>query len=225
LTNKKRAVGVESFEDLTDKASVEAFFKLHFADFARMVPDYVEQFFGHPTGHMVTVKCGPWSYGDSVVLMGDAAHAIVPFFGQGMNAGFEDVVAFDRLLDEKNSWSEVFETFFHARKGNSDAIADMAVENFTEMSAKTADPRFLYQKKIEKQLMDRFPGEYKSRYSMVSFSLTPYQLAYEAGVVQNGILDEITRDNYPDTNIDFDKAHVLIRARLRPVMDKINSLK
>jgi len=222
--NKKRP-DAESFETLTDKPAVEAFFKKHFADFCEFVPDYAEQFFSHPTGKMITIKCAPWSYKDQVLLMGDAAHAIVPFFGQGMNAGFEDVVAFDRLLDEKSSWGDVFEAFFNERKKNSDAIADMAVENFTEMSSKTADPQFLYQKKIEKALMDKFPGDYKSRYAMVSFSLTPYQLAYEAGNVQNGILDEITRESYPSTDIDFDKALKMIRARLKPVMDKIDAHK
>ncbi len=221
LPNKKRSDGVESFETLTTKESVDHFFKTHFADFCELVPDYNEQFFGHPTGRMVTIKSEPWSYKDHVVLMGDASHAIVPFFGQGMNSGFEDVVAFDRLLDECDNLNELMEKFFLARKKNADAIADMAVENFTEMSAKTADPQFLYQKKIEKLLQDKFPKDYKSRYSMVSFSLTPYHLAYEAGTVQNGILDEITKEFYPNTEINFDKAYDMIQQRLKPVMEKI----
>jgi kynurenine 3-monooxygenase len=136
------------------------------------------------------------------------------------------VVAFDELLQNFNgNWAEIFAQFFAQRKTNTDAIADMAVENFTEMSSKTADPHFLYQKKIEKLLMDRFPGEYKSRYAMVSFSLTPYQLAYEAGVAQSSILEEITEEFYPSTEINLEKAHVMIRARLQPIMDKINSWK
>jgi len=219
----KPGFGVESFETLTERSAVEQFFKTHFSDFCEFVPDYVDQYFSHPTGRMVTLKCDPWYYKAQALLLGDAAHAIVPFFGQGMNAGFEDVVAFDRLLESSTSWEQMFAAFFEKRKGNSDAIADMAVENFTEMSSKTADPKFLYQKKIEKLLQDKFPTEYKSRYSMVSFSLVPYKLAYEAGSVQSRILDDITAEFYPSTEINFEKAQGMIRSHLKPVMDKIDS--
>lgn len=218
-----RMAGTEtSFEKLTTPEAVEKFFKTHFADFNELVPDAVDQYFGHPTGKMVTLKCDSWSYKDQVLLLGDASHAIVPFFGQGMNAGFEDVTVLGQLLDESNDWSSIFEKFYSLRKTNTDAIADMAVENFSEMSAKTADPHFLYQKKIEKILQDRFPQDYRSRYSMVSFSLVPYALAYEAGVVQTDILNTITKDFYPSTDFDSDRALQMIHKNLKPVMEKID---
>lgn len=210
-----------SFEDLKTKQDVERFFQENFADFCKLVPDYIEQYFEHPTGSMVTVKCGPWNYKDEVLLMGDASHAIVPFFGQGMNSGFEDVRVFNQMLDEYPQWQGLFEAFYKKRKEHADAIADMAIENFVEMSAKTADEKFLYQKKLEKELQNRFPKEYISRYSLVSFTNAPYGLAYEAGQVQGQILSKLTQEFYPDTNIDFEWAHKMIKTDLKPVMDRI----
>lgn len=211
----------DTFAQMTTPEQVKAFFKAHFQDFCELVPDYVEQFFGHPTGKMVTLKCAPWSYKGQVLLMGDASHAIVPFFGQGMNSGFEDVFVFDALLEKGLDGENLFNEFFKERKTNTDAIADMAVENLTEMSSKTADPKFLYQKKIEKILMDTYPKDYRSRYSMVTFSLVPYRLAYEAGLAQAGILEKITEDFYPNTEINLDQAFQMIQKDLKPVMDKI----
>ncbi len=209
-------------ETLQNENEVQDFFTTHYKDFCELVPDYVKQYFDHPTGKMVTLKCDQWNYKDSVLLMGDASHAIVPFFGQGMNCGFEDVVAFDHLLATQTSWLSVFSEFFAQRKTNADAIADMAVENLTEMSTKTADPHFLYQKKIEKRLQDEFPEDYQPRYTLVSFSLTPYRMAYEAGVIQAQILDEITRLHYPNTNFPLEPWQQMIREKLGPTMKKIN---
>jgi kynurenine 3-monooxygenase len=212
----------DNFENLKTAEQVKAFFQKNYADFCELVPNYIAQYFEHQSAKMVTLKCDQWFFKDSVLLMGDASHAIVPFFGQGMNSGFEDVVAFDRLLATSQSWSELFTSFFEKRKINTDAIADMAVENFTEMSTKTADPQFLYQKKIEKRLQEAFPQDYLSRYSMVSFSLTPYSLAYEAGQVQSDILNEITRQNYPNSDFPLTSWESPIREKLGPIMKKIN---
>jgi kynurenine 3-monooxygenase len=211
------------FDQLKTKEQVEMFFKTHFKDFYELVPDCVDQYFSHPTGKMVTLKCNKWNYKGQALLMGDAAHAIVPFFGQGMNAGFEDVVVFIQLLAEELGWEKLFEEFYTHRKTNTDAIADMAVENLEEMSAKTADPHFLYQKKIEKILQEKFPKDYRSRYSMVSFSLVPYRLAYEAGTAQAEILEAITKEYYPETDFESEKVLAMIHQRLKPVMDKIAS--
>lgn len=210
-----------SFQSLKKRTDVDLFFKNEFPDFLELVPDSCEQFFSHPTGKMVTIKSQPWSYKGEVLLMGDASHAIVPFFGQGMNCGFEDVVCFDHLLQSHSSWEKLFQEFFVQRKTNTDAIADMAVENFTEMAAKTADPQFLYQKKLEKMLHDKFPQDYVSRYSMVSFSRTPYRLAYEAGTVQSKILNQLTHDHFPNENINYQTAKKIMDAELSPIMAKI----
>lgn len=211
----------EHFEKLKTPQDVKEFFTKNYFDFCDLVPDYVEQYFEHPQAKMVTLKCDQWFYKDSVLLMGDASHAIVPFFGQGMNSGFEDVVAFDRLLGTATSWSGLFADFFAKRKTNTDAIADMAVENFTEMSAKTADPQFLYQKKIEKRLQDAFPDDYQSRYTMVSFSLIPYRMAYQAGLAQAQLLNAITEKHYPQVDFPLDEWHAPIREQLGPMMKQI----
>lgn len=202
-----------SFAELTNDENITQFFKTEFPDFCNLVPDFLKQYHDHPTGNMVTLKCGPWGK-KNLTLLGDAAHAIVPFFGQGMNAGFEDVEIFGELLGVHQEWPALFADFYEKRKANVDAIADMAVENFLEMSAKTADEKFLYQKKIEKLLHDKFPQEYTSRYSLVSFSKTPYRVAFELGKKQNLVLEKITEKHFPDLNIDYNFAHSLIKEHL-----------
>ncbi len=220
LANSEKTAA-DHFDKLKTPDDVKEFFTKNYADFCDLVPDYVEQYFEHPQAKMATLKCDQWFYKDSVLLMGDASHAIVPFFGQGMNCGFEDVVAFDRLLGTSSSWSELFQDFFAKRKTNADAIADMAVENFTEMSSKTADPKFLYQKKVEKRLQDTFPEDYQSRYTMVSFSLTPYRMAYQAGLAQAEILNSITEKYYPQTDFPLEEWRAPIHNQLGPIMKQI----
>lgn len=213
LSNKKAANSKYSFEELTDDSKITTFLKTEFPDFCELVPDFLKQYHDHPTGHMVTVKCGPWGK-NNLSLMGDAAHAIVPFFGQGMNAGFEDVEVFAELLKKHKDWKSLFADLYNQRKANVDAIADMAVENFMEMSAKTADEKFLYQKKVEKLLHDKFPQEYTSRYSLVSFSKTPYKVAFDLGKKQNLILEKLTEKHFPSLEIDYNYAHSLIKEHL-----------
>lgn len=213
LSHKASPTSARSFVDLETDADIESFFRSEFPDFCELVPDFVQQCHEHPTGKMVTIKSAPWGK-KNIQLLGDAVHAIVPFFGQGMNSGFEDVEIFGELLDSHKDWESLFSTFFEKRKTNADAIADMAVENFYEMSAKTADEKFLYQKKIEKILSDEFPQEYTSRYALVSFSKTPYRKAYDIGKKQNIILDQLTEKYFPNLDIDLSFAHTLIQKHL-----------
>jgi kynurenine 3-monooxygenase len=220
LSHKPSTNSLCSFEELRTDEEIEQFFKLYFPDFCEMVPDFLEQYHDHPTGKMVTVKCSPWGH-KSVQLMGDASHAIVPFFGQGMNAGFEDVEVFSNLLDSFEEGETLFNHFFQLRKKNADAIADMAVENFVEMSAKTADEKFLYQKKVEKILHEKFPEDYISRYALVSFSTTPYKVAYQVGQKQELILNELTKRYFPSLDIDMDFAHELIKEHLAELKKEI----
>ena len=145
---------------------------------------------------MVTVKLNRWNAGGDILLMGDAAHAIVPFFGQGMNCGFEDCAVLDDLLERAGpqdppDWAGAFDAFVASRVPNADAIADMAVENFLEMRDRVADPSFLLKKAVEKLLEARFPGRYVPRYSLVSFSNAPYRFALDVGVIQGRMLDEL----------------------------------
>lgn len=169
---------------------------------------------------MVTVKCAPWHLGGRALLMGDAAHAIVPFFGQGMNCGFEDCSILNERMERHENWSTLFGDFSAMRKGDADAIADMAVVNFIEMRDKVGNTQFLLEKNVEKILEKRFPGEYVSRYSLVTFSRVPYRLAYEAGIIQAEILGELCQGLSCADQVDLKKACELIRAKLAPVISR-----
>ncbi len=208
--------GEVSFAALDTPARLHAFFEAHFPDARALIPTLEQDFFGNPTGSMVTVKCAPWNAGGKALLMGDAAHAIVPFFGQGMNCGFEDCTFLDGLLDQGKDWSEVFETVSRERKAHADAIADMAVENFVEMRDRTGDPRFLFEKAVEKQLLNAFPGEFVSRYTLVSFSLVPYRYAYEVGELSGKIIAELSKGLARPEDVDLERAGKLIREQLVP---------
>lgn len=211
--------GALSFQTLREPEDVRALFQAQFSDAVPLMPSLTEDFFRNPTGQMVTVKTSPWHLGSEALLLGDAAHAIVPFFGQGMNCGFEDCVALDSLMSEKgDDWPRIFPEFYELRKQNADAIADMAVENFIEMRDKVGDPRFLLEKQVEKKLQLEFPSDYISRYGLVSFSLVPYRLAYEAGLIQAEILKELCRDLTSPQDLDMNLAAALIQERLQPFM-------
>jgi kynurenine 3-monooxygenase len=185
--------GETSFEKLDTKDKVHEFFSNEFPDVMQMVPNVVEQFFHNPTSPLVTVKCYPWVRGDRFALIGDAAHAIVPFFGQGMNAGFEDCSVLNQLMDKHgDDWSSLLEEFQQLRKPDADAIADLAVNNFTEMRDRVADPKFLLQKKIEARLYDKFPDKWIPAYSQVTFSPhIRYSEAMQRGQRQEAIMKEV----------------------------------
>jgi kynurenine 3-monooxygenase len=212
--------GPDSFETLGENPErILAFFQKHFADVIPLLTDPVETFNANPTGHMVTVKCFPWHVADRALLLGDAAHAIVPFFGQGMNCGFEDCTIFDELLEKHGKLnSQFFAQFSQLRKPHTDGIADMAIENFVEMRDKVGDTRFLMEKSVEKILQQHFPTEYISRYALVTFSRLPYRVAYEAGIVESEILGELCRNIKQAEEVDLDQAARLIRAKLNPVL-------
>ncbi len=210
--------GSPSFATLEAPGAVRAFFREYFADIEPMLTDLEAQFAGNPTGSMVTVKCSAWHAGHTALLLGDAAHAIVPFFGQGMNCGFEDCVVLDELEAEGAARGEVFARFERLRRPNADAIADMAVENFVEMRASTADPRFRLEKAIEKRLLAELPGEFVSRYAMVTFSRTPYRVAYDAGRIASGIVSELAEGVASPAEVDLGRARALVAARLTPFL-------
>lgn len=210
--------GAPSFATLEAPGAVRAFFREYFADVEPLLLDLEAQFAGNPTGSMVTVKCSAWHAGDGALLLGDAAHAIVPFFGQGMNCGFEDCAVLDGLDAKGAPREEVFARFEQLRKPNADAIADMAVENFVEMRASTADPRFLLEKAIEKRLLAELPGEFLSRYALVTFSRAPYRVAYDAGRIASGIVSELAEGVSSAAEVDLARARALVAARLTPFL-------
>jgi kynurenine 3-monooxygenase len=212
-----------SFEHLNRPEAVEPFFKQHFPDAVPLVADLTETFLQNPMGMMTTVKCNRWHMGGKVLLMGDAAHGIVPFFGQGMNCGFEDCTIFDELLQKHMvgltaDWNAIFTEMTRTRVENTNAIADMAVENFAEMRDKVADKRFLIEKAVEKILQKRFPGRYVSRYALVTFSNVPYTLARDVGVICDEILQELCFSLAEPDAVDLQKAEKLIDDKLAPLL-------
>ena len=185
--------GENSFEKLQTKEDVEAFFNNKFPDAVEIMPNLLEDFFRNPTSYLVTVKCFPWTYKDKVALIGDASHAIVPFYGHGMNAGFEDVSILDQMMKKYgDDWLSVFKEYERERKPNADAIAELSFRNFMEMSSDTADKSFLLRKKIEKHFSDKYPDLWLPLYSMVTFSNDKtYDEALKIGDQQKLIMDEI----------------------------------
>jgi len=184
--------GANSFEDLKDKETLVAFFANHFPDTKEVIPNLVEDFFKNPTSYLVTMKCFPWTFEDKVALIGDACHAIVPFYGHGMNAGFEDITILSEIMQEHgDDWETIFKEYEQSRKPNADAIAELSYRNFMEMSSKTADEKFLLQKKIEKHFSEKHPDKWMPLYSRVTFSSHPYSEALAMGDFQDGIMKQV----------------------------------
>jgi kynurenine 3-monooxygenase len=210
--------GPDSFEKLTTPAAVTDFFQRTFPDAIGLIPNLVDNFFANPTGGMVTIKCSPWHFEGRALLLGDAAHAIVPFFGQGINCGFEDCTVFLKLLDQNGSdWGKVFGEFEEARKQNTDAIADLAVENFVEMRDRVADPCFLFRKKVELALEAEYPQLFVPKYAMVTFHRIPYATALRRGQVQDAMLAELCNGINRVEDLDWAKAERLIHQQLTPL--------
>lgn len=201
--------GELSFNQLDTKEKVEKFFNSNFKNIPALATNYVDDFFNNPTSSLVTVKCFPWIREDKFALIGDAAHAIVPFFGQGMNCGFEDCRILDELIDKhQENWETILQEYQALRKPDADAIADLAVNNFYEMSAKTADPQFLLQKKIEAHLHQKFPDKWIPAYSQVTFSPhIRYSEALARGNKQEVIMQQVMQmpnieSNYGNREIE-----------------------
>jgi kynurenine 3-monooxygenase len=210
--------GKDSFAELTIPDEVARFFNQRFSDAALLMPQLGENYFANPTGTMVTVKCSPWHVGGRSLLLGDAAHAIVPFFGQGLNCGFEDCAILLQLLDEHGAdWARMFAEFEEMRKINTDAIADLAIENFVEMRDRVGDPRFLFRKKVELALEAKFPRLFVPKYSMVTFHRVPYSVALARGAKQDTILDQLCDGIARVEDLDWKKAERLVRGELTPL--------
>jgi|SRR5579875_387773 len=207
--------GMESFAALNGSPAIHDFFAREFPDALPLIPDLPRQFLEHPQGRLGTVHASPWRAGGQVLLLGDAAHAIVPFHGQGMNAAFEDCRALDELIDRHESWESLFAAFEAERRPNAEAIARMAIENYGEMREAVLDARFLRQKAWALELERRFPGRFIPRYSMVMFHPEiPYAEALRRGAVQQEILDALDARAGGSDRLDLDLARELIEARL-----------
>ncbi len=188
--------GGDSFASVKTKEECMKFFRRVFPDVVPLMPALVEDFFHNPTGSLVTVKCFPWSYKDHLCLIGDAAHAIVPFYGQGMNCGFEDCTVFDELLGKYgDDLKTIFNEFQNLRKPDTDAIAELAYMNFIEMRDLVGSQQFLLQKKIEALMHEKYPTKWQPLYSQVTFSDIPYSKALANGHRQQEIMKKIMKLN------------------------------
>ena len=184
--------GENSFEKIQNVTDLKQFFDKNFPDTKVIMPKLEEDFFKNPTSYLVTMKCFPWTYKDKVALIGDACHAIVPFYGHGMNAGFEDITILVEMIEKYgDDWEAIFESYQNSRKPNADAIAELSYRNFMEMSSKTAENKFLLQKKIEKWFSDKHPDKWVPLYRRVTFTHQPYAEALAEGDKQNAIMQEI----------------------------------
>ncbi|MEQ6167244.1 NAD(P)/FAD-dependent oxidoreductase [Ekhidna sp. MALMAid0563] len=187
--------GSPSFAELNTKDEVNAFFDKYFKDAKDLIPDLADEFFTNPTSSLVTTKCEPW-HKNNTILLGDAAHAIVPFYGQGMNSGFEDVRLFVEMAEEKNwMWDQILPVYSSTRKKDADAISELALHNFIEMRDHVGDPDFLRRKKLEAQIQEQYPKEWIPLYSMVTFSDLPYSEALRLGKIQKKVMDEFLNQN------------------------------
>jgi kynurenine 3-monooxygenase len=193
------------FDQLSDEKSLLDFFNREFPDAVSLMPTLVEDFFNNPTGDLGTVRCWPWNVGGKALLLGDSAHAMVPFYGQGMNCAFEDVRVLDSLIEKHGSdWPTIYDEYGKLRKMNTDAIQDMAEENFYEMRDATADPVFQRKRELETRLEQTYP-DYFSKYSMVTFREDlPYSVAKEKGNAQDRLLMEICANEKDVDTIDVD---------------------
>jgi kynurenine 3-monooxygenase len=199
------AEGEYNFNNLTSAEKVKEFFEKQFPDAVKLIPDIADEFFNNPTGALGTVKCSPWHYKNKTLLMGDAAHAIVPFYGQGMNASFEDVYIFDSILEKyEGDWETIFKVFEKQRKIDTDAIADLAIDNYYEMRDHVSNPIFKEKRTLEMALEKNFPNEYSSKYSLVTFNEDiPYHQAMIQGRAQDKAILNMIADDDIDMNDDL----------------------
>jgi len=199
--------GEVSFDGITTEEEAKSFFKTYFPNVGKEIENLTRDFFKNPTSAMATMKCYPWTYWNKVALVGDSAHAILPFYGQGMNAGFEDIHVLNELMKiHGDDWDSIFAQYQAQRKPNTDAIAELSYRNFMEMSSKTANPKFLLQKKIEKWFASKHPNKWIPIYSRVTFSDRPYAEALEIGDKQEKIMQEVMK--LPDIGSKWDSEEV-----------------
>ena len=211
--------GEPSFASLGTPEAVRSFFATEFPDAAHMIHDLEGSFVANPTGILGTVRCHPWHLNGRLLLLGDAAHAIVPFHGQGMNCAFEDCLELDRCFEAAGGdWGQAFATFSARRKPNADAIADMALENYVEMRDSVRDPGFLLRQRVAFELEKRFPERFAPRYALVMFrDDVPYAEAQRRGRIQEEILQSLTAGIDDAGAVDYDRAGRMIAMLLEPL--------
>ena len=211
--------GPNSFAELDSQSKVAAFFAQHFSDVVPLIPDLLAMYERNPVGILGTVRCKHWHVLDHFLLIGDAAHAVVPFHGQGMNLAFEDCVVLDDILGEgEGGWAEVFAEFESRQIANANAIADMALENYVEMRDTVRDPKHVLRKELSFELERRLPTRFIPQYSMVMFhDEIPYAVAQQRGKIQDGLLKQLTDDADSLDDINIAAAVAAAEAALAPL--------
>ena len=195
--------GTKSFETVKTEKDILDLFQSQFHDAIKLIPNLVEDFQKNSTGDLASVYCKPWHLGDKALLIGDAAHAVVPFFGQGMNASFQDCSTLAKLMGQnKNDWKTIFNTFSSVQVENGHAIADMAIENYLEMRDHVNDTEYKKRRNVELKLERMFPGQFIPRYSMVSFHQIPYAEVYQRGEKQFKIIGDVLKADPSGQSID-----------------------
>ncbi|XOV78046.1 MAG: FAD-dependent oxidoreductase [Aestuariibacter sp.] len=207
--------GKVSFAELDNEAKMLSFFEQQFPDVVPLISNLTQEFFENPTSKLATVRCAPWHYQGKGLILGDAAHAIVPFHGQGMNCGFEDCHDFNQCMDNFSSWEELFKSVAAIRKPNADAIADLALDNYIEMRDSVRDPNYLLQKQIAFQLEQWFPEQFTPRYSMVMFHRMPYAEAQALGEIHKRLLSELSADINSVDELDKERAKALLERYIK----------
>ncbi|HVV96092.1 MAG TPA: NAD(P)/FAD-dependent oxidoreductase [Rhodanobacteraceae bacterium] len=210
--------GDPSFATVDSPAAARALFEREFADALPLIPDLEKDFAANPVGMLATLYLDRWHLDGRALLVGDAAHAIVPFHGQGMNCGFEDAVELaDLFAAIPDDTAGLFAEFERRRRPNAEAIAAMAIENYVEMRDSVADPAFLLRRELGRALAERNPDRFKPRYSMVTFTRMPYAEAFARGAAQDALLRELTAGRRSITEIDLAAADARVRAELAPL--------
>jgi kynurenine 3-monooxygenase len=210
--------GPTSFATLKTKEQIAAFFQETFPDVPDHVPDLAEQFMSSPVNPMVSVRCSPWTVGNKVTLLGDAAHVLFPYYGQGANAGFEDCVFLMQCLDDANGeWQTALRQYEQSRKPNMDVISDLCKEHYVELRRSLADPLFVFRKRIERRVSEKYPRLFQPLYSMIAFTCMSYVEAVAIYQEQSQIIDRILASS--DMEPDWSDARIdaAIDETLQPV--------
>ena len=207
-----REEGEYNFENLSSEEKIKSFFQKQFPDALNLIPNIASEFANNPTGALGTVKCSPWYYKNNTLILGDAAHAVVPFYGQGMNASFEDVTILDAIIDaHEGDWNTIFKTYQKTRKKDADAIGDLAEENYFEMRDHVANPIFQEKRKLEMALEKKFPSEYSSKYSLVTFN---EDIGYHEAMLRGRAQDKAILNLLTDGQLNLDDD-------LKSILDKV----
>ncbi|PKG49726.1 FAD-dependent oxidoreductase [Olleya sp. 1-3] len=221
--------GKYNFNNLTTEDTIKEFFATQFPDALALIPNIADEFFNNPTGALGTIKCSPWHYQNKNVLLGDSAHAIVPFYGQGMNASFEDVTVFDSIIEQyEGDWETIFKVYEKTRKADTDAIADLAIDNYYEMRDHVANPIFKEKRAIEMALEKEFPNDYFSKYSMVTFKEDiPYHTAMTKGRAQDKAILNLLADKKINTTDNLSSIFKQVKEETEAILqdDRVAGLK